>query len=67
MVLKKEPFEGQFGLIPAVMIISLAVWGFFKMKFRITEESVEAVMPPFLIAYYYLKSRNKYNRYIVVY
>jgi len=45
--LEKEPFEGQFGLIPAVMIISLAVWGFFKMKFRITEESVEAVMPPF--------------------
>jgi hypothetical protein len=45
--LEKEPFEGQLILIPAVMIISLAVWGFFKMKFRITKESVEAVMPPF--------------------
>lgn len=45
--LEKEPFEGQLILIPVVMILSLAVWGFFKMKFRITEESVEAVMPPF--------------------
>ncbi len=45
--LEKEPFEGQLILIPVVIIISLAVWGFFKMKFRITEESVEAVMPPF--------------------
>ncbi len=44
--LKKESFEGQFILILAVMILSFAVWGFFKMKFRITEESVEAVMPP---------------------
>lgn len=43
----KEPFEGQLILIPVIMIISFAVWGFFKMKFRITEESVEAVMPPF--------------------
>ncbi len=45
--LEKEPFEGQLILILVVMILSLAVWGFFKMKFRITEESVEAVMPPF--------------------
>lgn len=45
--LEKEPFEGQLILIPVVMIISLAVWGFFRMKFRITEERVEAVMPPF--------------------
>jgi len=45
--LEKEPFEGQLILIPVVMILCFAMWGFFKMKFRITEESVEAVMPPF--------------------
>jgi hypothetical protein len=45
--LEKEPFEGQFILIIAVMILSFFVSGFFKMKFRITEENVEAVMPPF--------------------
>lgn len=45
--IEKESFGGQLILIPAVMILSLAVWGFFNMKFRITEESVEAVMPPF--------------------
>lgn len=45
--LEKEPFEGQFILILVVMILSFVVSGFFKMKFRITEESVEAVMPPF--------------------
>lgn len=44
---EKEPLQGQYILILVVMILSLAVWGFFKMKFRITEESVEAVMPPF--------------------
>jgi hypothetical protein len=44
---EKEPFEGQFILILVVMILSFVVSGFFKMKFRITEESVEAVMPPF--------------------
>lgn len=43
----KEPVGGQWILIPAIMILCLAVWGFFNMKFRITEESVEAVMPPF--------------------
>jgi hypothetical protein len=45
--LEKEPFEGQFILILVVMILNIFVSGFFKMKFRITEESVEAVMPPF--------------------
>jgi hypothetical protein len=45
--LEKEPFEGQFILILVVMILSFVVSGFFKMKFRITEERVEAVMPPF--------------------
>jgi magnesium-transporting ATPase (P-type) len=45
--LEKEPVEGQFILILVILILTLTVWGFFKMKFRITEESVEAVMPPF--------------------
>jgi cytochrome c biogenesis protein CcdA len=45
--LEKEPFEGQFILILVVIILSFVVSGFFKMKFRITEKSVEAVMPPF--------------------
>jgi hypothetical protein len=29
------------------MILSFTVSGFFKMKFMITDEGVEAVMPPF--------------------
>ncbi|MCX9082577.1 MAG: hypothetical protein OIN83_10315 [Candidatus Methanoperedens sp.] len=55
--IEKELFEGQLILIPAVMILCLAVWGFFNMKFRITEESVEAVMPPF--SYHVLLSEIK--------
>lgn len=43
----KEPFEGQFILILVVILLSFFVSGFFKMKFRITGECVEAVMPPF--------------------
>ncbi len=45
--IEKEPFEGQFILILVVMILSLAVWNFIKLKFRIKEKSVEAVMPIF--------------------
>lgn len=45
--LEKKPFEGQFILILVVMILSFVVSGFFKMKFRITEDGVEAVMTPF--------------------
>jgi len=45
--LEKEPFEGQLILILVVMILSFVVWNFFKLRFRITEKSVEAVMPPF--------------------
>lgn len=45
--LEKEPFEGQLILILIVMLLCFFVLGFFQMKFRITEEGVEAVMPPF--------------------
>ncbi|MFZ3385014.1 MAG: hypothetical protein WA144_13925 [Candidatus Methanoperedens sp.] len=45
--IEKEPFEGQFILILVVMVISFIVWGFFRMKFMITETGVEAFMPPF--------------------
>jgi len=45
--LEKEPFEGKFLLILVVMILSLVVWNFIKLKFRITEKSVEAIMPIF--------------------
>ncbi len=43
--LEKEPFQGQMILIVVVMILSFAVWNFFKLEFRITDKSVEAVMP----------------------
>jgi hypothetical protein len=45
--LEKEPFEAKFILFFVVMILSFTVSGFFKMKFMITDEGVEAVMPPF--------------------
>src|SRR4030065_2643578 len=32
--LEKEPFEGQLILIPVVMIISFAIWGFFNNHIR---------------------------------
>lgn len=41
------PFEGQYILLLTTMVLSLAVWNFFKLKFRITEKNVEAVMPIF--------------------
>ena len=45
--IQKEPLEGQLILILVVMVLIFAIWGFFKMKFTITENGVEAVMPPF--------------------
>ena len=45
--LEKEPFEAKFILFSVIMILSFTVSGFFKMKFMITDEGVEAVMPPF--------------------
>lgn len=32
--LEKKPFEGQLILIPVVMIISFAIWGFFNYRIR---------------------------------
>lgn len=34
-------------LLLAISIYALAMWSFFSMKFRITNNVVEAVMPPF--------------------
>lgn len=45
--LKKEPIEGQWVLILVVLILSFAMQSFFKMKFRISQTSVDAVMTPF--------------------
>lgn len=44
---KEMPDNAFFILNLAVMICCLAMWGFFSMKFRITDSGVEAVMPPF--------------------
>jgi hypothetical protein len=45
--LEKAPDQAQFTLLLAVSIYALAMWNFFSMKFRITNNVVEAVMPPF--------------------
>jgi hypothetical protein len=45
--LQKAPEQAQFALLFAVSIYALIMWGFFSMKFRITDSGVEAVMPPF--------------------
>jgi hypothetical protein len=45
--LQKAPEQAQFVLLLAASIYALAMWGFFSMKFRITDSGVEAVMPPF--------------------
>ncbi|VVB84617.1 Uncharacterised protein [uncultured archaeon] len=44
---RKVPEQAQFSLLFAASIYALAMWSFFSMKFRITGNSVEAVMPPF--------------------
>lgn len=44
---EKAPEQAQFALLLAVSIYALIMWGFFSMKFRITDSGVEAVMPPF--------------------
>ncbi|CAG1006738.1 MAG: hypothetical protein OIN86_16510 [Candidatus Methanoperedens sp.] len=43
----KAPEQAQVALLFAAYIYGLIMWGFFSMKFRITNNSVEAVMPPF--------------------
>ena len=44
---EKAPDQAQFALFLAVSIYALAMWSFFSMKFKITDNGVEAVMPPF--------------------
>ena len=44
---KEMPDNAVFVLNLVLIICCLAIWGFFSMKFRITDSSVEAVMPPF--------------------
>ncbi len=41
------PEQAQFALLFAAVLYALVMWGFFSMKFRITGNGVEAVMPPF--------------------
>lgn len=45
--LENAPEQAQFVLLLAVSLYALIMWGFFSMKFRITDSGVEAVMPPF--------------------
>lgn len=44
---ENAPEQAQFALLLAVSIYALIMWGFFSMKFGITDNGVEAVMPPF--------------------
>jgi hypothetical protein len=44
---ENAPEQAQFALLLAVSLYALIMWGFFSMKFRITDSGVEAVMPPF--------------------
>jgi len=45
--LENAPDQAQFALLLAAWIYTLAMWSFFSMKFRITNNGIEAVMPPF--------------------
>ncbi len=44
---EKVPEQAQLALLLAASLYALVMWGFFSMKFRITDSGVEAVMPPF--------------------
>ncbi len=44
---RKVPEQAQQALLFAATLYAFAMWGFFSMKFRINDNSVEAVMPPF--------------------
>ncbi len=44
---EKVPEQAQLTLLLAASLYALVMWGFFSMKFRITDNGVEAVMPPF--------------------
>ncbi len=45
--LENAPEQAQFSLLSAVSLYALVMWGFFSMKFRITDNGIEAIMPPF--------------------
>jgi len=45
--LEKASDQAQFALLLAVSIYIFIMWSFFSIKFRITNEDVEAIMPPF--------------------
>ncbi len=42
-----KPEQAEFVLLLSVSIYALVMWSFFSIKFRITNDGVEAVMPPF--------------------
>lgn len=46
-VFGKTPEQDEFALLLVISISSLVMWSFFSIKFRITNDGVEAVMPPF--------------------
>ena len=46
-VFGKAPEQAEFVLLLAVSVSALVMWSFFSIKFRITNDGVEAVMPPF--------------------
>ncbi len=46
-VFGEAPEQAEFVLLLAVSISALVMWSFFSIKFRITNDGVEAVMPPF--------------------
>jgi hypothetical protein len=45
--LQKAPEQAQFALLFAASLYAFVMWGFFSIKFRITNDGVETVMPPF--------------------
>ncbi len=46
-VFGKTPEQAEFVLLLPVSISALVMWSFFSIRFRITNDGVEAVMPPF--------------------
>ncbi len=46
-VFGKAPEQAEFVLLLVVSITAFVTWSFFSIKFRITNDGVEAVMPPF--------------------
>lgn len=46
-VFGKAPEQAEFVLLLVVSITALVTWSFFSIRFRITNDGVEAVMPPF--------------------